>query len=212
MIGAGVKGNKALAKQAAVNAAALGASAAVGYGVSKAAGAIPKVVESGIIPRVTNKITRQSILVHGTNKPIVGNKLIPYAGSVESPNVAVVYAVNPNNKTGLNQAFETTSSYARTWEKPQTGISKIVIGKTKTKNMINTYNKEFLAANNSEPKPPLYPLLRPLKENIVVTKTPIPIKKVLTFGDSTYQLNEKNLIAELRKAGVKTNYPKNKGR
>jgi len=63
MIKAGAQGNKALAKQAGINAAALGAGAAVGYGVSKAAGAV---VKSGVPARIVNKLTNQQILVHGS--------------------------------------------------------------------------------------------------------------------------------------------------
>jgi hypothetical protein len=65
MIGAGVKGNKALAKQAAVNAAALGAGAAVGYGVSKVAGAV---TESGALAQILNKVKAQEVYLHGSPK------------------------------------------------------------------------------------------------------------------------------------------------
>lgn len=65
MIGAGVKGNTALAKQAAVNAAALGASAAVGYGVSKVAGAV---TESGALAQILNKVKGQEVYLHGSPK------------------------------------------------------------------------------------------------------------------------------------------------
>lgn len=65
MIGAGVQGNKALAKQAAVNAAALGAGYIAGKAMQTAAGAV---VKSGVIPRTVGRITeRDSVyFLHGS--------------------------------------------------------------------------------------------------------------------------------------------------
>lgn len=61
MIGAGVQGNKALAKQAAVNAAALGTGYVAGKAMQTAAGA-------GIVPRAVRAVTgrNQTYFVHGS--------------------------------------------------------------------------------------------------------------------------------------------------
>ena len=91
MVKAGTQGNKALAKQAAINAAALGASAAVGYGVSKAAGAV---VESGLPQRFVNTVTRQKIMTHSS--PIKNLKtLVPHTAQISSHNGPLVYGMNP---------------------------------------------------------------------------------------------------------------------
>ena len=65
MIKAGVQGNKALVKQAAINAAALGAGYVAGKAIQTAAGAV---VKSGVIPRTVGRITeRESVyFLHGS--------------------------------------------------------------------------------------------------------------------------------------------------
>jgi hypothetical protein len=61
MIKAGVQGNKALAKQAAVNAAALGTGYIAGKAAVTAAGAVAK---TGVVPRIVNKFLPSQIGVH----------------------------------------------------------------------------------------------------------------------------------------------------
>ena len=65
MVKAGVQGNKALAKQAAVNAVALGVGYVAGKTIQTAAGAV---VKSGVIPRTLGRITeRESVyFLHGS--------------------------------------------------------------------------------------------------------------------------------------------------
>lgn len=65
---------------------------AVKGGVSKTSGAV---VKSGVPARLTNKLKNQSVVVHGTGRPIVGNQIRPTAGSPGSPNEAVVFSWNP---------------------------------------------------------------------------------------------------------------------
>ena len=65
MIGAGVKGNKALDKQAAVNVAALAGGYVAGKAVSKVAGAVS---ESGALAQILNKVKGQEIYLHGSPK------------------------------------------------------------------------------------------------------------------------------------------------
>lgn len=65
LVKAGVQGNKALAKQAAINAAALGTGYIAGKAIQTAAGAV---VKSGVIPRTVGRITeRESVyFLHGS--------------------------------------------------------------------------------------------------------------------------------------------------
>jgi len=71
MIGAGVKGNKALAKQAAINAAALG----VGYGVGKAVGAVAGAYQTA---KSTSLVNSKNIpLFHGGPSVLKGNTINP---------------------------------------------------------------------------------------------------------------------------------------
>lgn len=65
MIKAGVQGNQALAKQAAVNAAALGTGYIAGKAIQTAAGAAAK---TGVVPRIVNKVTKQELYLHGSPK------------------------------------------------------------------------------------------------------------------------------------------------
>jgi len=71
MVKAGVRGDKALAKQAAVNAAALGAGYIAGKAIQTAAGAVAK---TGVLARVVNKVTKQELYLHGS--PTTGLKEI----------------------------------------------------------------------------------------------------------------------------------------
>jgi len=86
MIKAGVQGNKALAKQAAINAAALGTGYIAGKAVQTAAGAVAK---TGVPARVVNKVKGETVLVHGS--PISGLKKIeprfPITSKTEVPRV-----------------------------------------------------------------------------------------------------------------------------
>jgi hypothetical protein len=71
MIKAGTQGNKALVKQAAINAAALGTGYVAGKAVQTAAGAV---VKSGVVPRIINKATGKTVGLHGS--PVSGLKSI----------------------------------------------------------------------------------------------------------------------------------------
>ena len=66
MIGAGVKGNKALAKQAAVNVAALGAGYIAGKAMQTAANAVAK---TGVPNQILNTLTNKTVVVHGSPTP-----------------------------------------------------------------------------------------------------------------------------------------------
>ena len=100
MIGAGVKGPKALVKQAGVNAVALG----VGYIAGKA------VVASGVVPRIINKVTGKTIGTHGS--PVRGLTSIDpriSRSDVDVPTVSFMRTnVPPNMRTSnvsVNQQY-----------------------------------------------------------------------------------------------------------
>ena len=65
MIKAGAQGPKAVAKQAAINAAALGAGYVAGKAIQTVAGAAAK---TGVVPRIVNKVTKQELYLHGSPK------------------------------------------------------------------------------------------------------------------------------------------------
>jgi hypothetical protein len=108
MIGAGVKGNKALAKQAAVNVAALGTGYVAGKAMQTAAGAI---AETGLPARIVNKVTGNMIGVHGS--PVSGlTEIKPFL----SRNAAKagytnpqVYAANP----ARGKSWQTAVDYSQ---------------------------------------------------------------------------------------------------
>jgi len=77
MIKAGTQGNKALAKQAGVNAAALGVGYVVGKAVQTAANAVAK---TGVPNQILNTLTNKTVVVHGS--PIRNIKVLqPKSGS-----------------------------------------------------------------------------------------------------------------------------------
>jgi hypothetical protein len=89
--------NKALAKSVGVDAVVALTAALGGKAASSAANAIAR---SGIVPRVVNKATGQQVLVHGTPdfEKLIGNRLMPKAGSPGSPDEKVVFGYNPQFK------------------------------------------------------------------------------------------------------------------
>jgi hypothetical protein len=111
LVKAGVQGNKALAKQAAVNAAALGTGYIAGKAAVTAAGAVAK---TGVVPRIVNKFLPSQIGVHHSVTQSTG---IPFTGTVR-PSVA--------NK-GLT-AMDQKPGYSYFWDtgKGKSGINRAV--------------------------------------------------------------------------------------
>jgi len=74
--------------------------AATGGGIIAAQKGIRAAVNSGIPARIGNKVTGQKVLVHGTPdfEKLIGNKLMPKAGSPGSPTEKVVFGYNPQFK------------------------------------------------------------------------------------------------------------------
>jgi hypothetical protein len=111
LVKAGVQGNKALAQQAAINAAALGTGYIVGKAAVTAAGAVTK---TGVVPRIVNKFLPSQIGVHHSVTQSTG---MPFTGTVR-PSVA--------NK-GLT-AMDQKPGYSYFWDtgKGKSGINRAV--------------------------------------------------------------------------------------
>lgn len=75
LVKAGTQGNQALAKQAAINAAALGAGYVAGKAIQIAANAAAK---TGVPQRFLNTLTNKTVVLHGTGEILTDVKGIPY--------------------------------------------------------------------------------------------------------------------------------------
>jgi hypothetical protein len=95
------KGYKAAVTQQAKIAGLQIASEVISYGTGKALQrGVGAVVGTGLPARISNKVTGQKVLVHGTPdfEKLIGNKLMPKAGSPGSPTEKVVFGYNPQFK------------------------------------------------------------------------------------------------------------------
>jgi len=183
MIGAGVKGNKALAQQAAINAAYAAGGYVAGKVFSKAAGAV---VESGLPNRLKNTLLNQSVVVHGTGRPIVGNQIRPTAGSPGSPNEAVVFSWNPKyNPPDQKWIGPAAGEYAgRPYYKGGVevpGEGNVVVGTVKNKTLKQGEYKG---------------------SPIVASKGPMKINEVVKY-DSNTSVYQKALEKALQKQGIR---------
>jgi hypothetical protein len=183
MIGAGVKGNKALAQQAAVNVAALGTGYVAGKTMQTAAGAV---VKSGLPNRLKNTLLNQSVVVHGTGRPIVGNQIRPTAGSPGSPNEAVVFAWNPKySPPDQKWIAPAAGEYAgRPYYKGGVevpGEGNVVVGTVKNKTLVKGEYKG---------------------SPIVASKGPMKINKVVKY-DSNTSVYQKALEQALQRQGIR---------
>lgn len=189
----------ALYKTAAVN---LGAAAA-GYGAAKVAGKVAeKVVESGRVAQAVNKVTGQRVIVHGTNnqlknlktgKPLEfdvsgrpldrGAVLEPRAGSPGSPDRAVVFGWNPQQRASNARPviYSSPEMYATKGESaidPQIVVGKVSSRKTR-------FRDPDLLGN-------------PKGKNVVESSAPVKIKTVVKYNDNYMD----NLEKALKRAGA----------
>lgn len=134
MIGAGVQGNKALAKQAAVNAAYAAGGYVAGKAVSKVAGAVAK---TGVPALIANQLTKKTVVVHGSEVPNI-KILRPQSGAAignTTPHVFVQEITRRNmfddslaNRV-LHYANERGSAYvSRVPKKDLTSVEKLYGG------------------------------------------------------------------------------------
>lgn len=137
MIKAGVQGNKALAKQAAINAAALATGYVAEKAIQSAAGAV---IKSGLPNRVFNAATGKTIVVHGS--PVSGLKSIEpnlsNAAKTLGYTTREAYAANP----ARGKSWVTASDYAQLSGSSVQGKGKgsVYIASAKTKDLINSPN------------------------------------------------------------------------
>jgi len=127
----------ALYKTAAVN---LGAAAA-GVGAAKVAGkVVGKVVESGVPARVANKLTGQTVIIHGTNVrglKASGQKLMPNVPPARPEVGKVLFGVTPSPMYGPEEVARIAQHYAAqrsTWTPTtQTFSGSAYVAKVPTK-------------------------------------------------------------------------------
>ena len=112
MVKAGVQGDRALARQAAINAAALGTGYIAGKAVQTAAGAVAK---TGVPARISNKLRGEMVLLHGSpvyNLKEIKPSLSPYAKQA-GYTTPEAYAINPLKSRDLTTAWLDASDYAQ---------------------------------------------------------------------------------------------------
>lgn len=216
MIKAGVQGNKALVKQAAVNAAALGAGYIAGKAAVTAAGAAAK---TGVPQRLLNTLTNKTVVLHGTGEILTDVKGIPYkfdsvgrpvnpnaslrprTGSAANPNESLVYGWNPKNLDGRGNIENQLQIYANQERsfgyapdtvgfKPQ---NQIVVGTAPKKNV------RFQELDKGFPNSAIYEVSGPVKIKQVV-KGSTPGENIQAYYD--------RLERAVRSAGAKTSVVK----
>lgn len=156
---------------------------AVKGGISKTSSAV---VKSGVPARLTNKLKNQSVVVHGTGRPIVGNQIRPTAGSPGSPNEAVVFAWNPKySPPDQKWIAPAAGEYAgRPYYKGGVevpGEGNVVVGTVKNKNLVKGEYKG---------------------SPIVASKGPMKINKVVKY-DSNTSVYQKALEQALQRQGIR---------
>ena len=172
-----------------------GVAQGIGFALGGASGkpAVQGVANTGIPARIGNKIRGETVVVHGTGKPIEGNTLIPRAGSAYSPDVPAVFSWNTDygaGKPGGQQwihnnlpEYTNRSYYDSALGKEVPGKGNIVIGKTKKSDAIPSLSSD----------------------SVIATTKPVPITKVIQDDPGLTQLaNLNRFVQELKKAGVKT--------
>jgi len=207
MIKAGVQGNKALVKQAAINAAALGTGYIAGKAVQTAAGAVAK---TGVPQRLLNTLTNRTVVLHGTGEILTDVKGIPYkfdsvgrpvnpnaslrprAGSPALPDTPAVFGWNPKYLDGMGSVENQLQIYSKQQRNfgyaadtpgfvPQ---NQVVVGTARTKTV------------------------RPQGSNDAIQEVlgPVKIKQIVKTDQPLMKYYEELGIAAKR-AGAKTAYP-----
>jgi hypothetical protein len=169
-----------------------GLSFAVGGKAGKPA--VEGIKNTGVPARIANKVKGETVVVHGTGRPIVGNTINPRAGSAYSPTEPAAFAWDTRfaeGKTGGQdwihgnvQEYSNRPYYDPKLGKEVSGQGNIVIGKTKMKDAIKDLTGDGVIASK-----------KPIKITKVIKEEPI--------GGKIYEQREK-FIQELKRAGVKT--------
>ena len=181
LVKAGVQGNKALAKEAAINAAALG----TGYVAGKA-------IQTGRVlnpvKTITNLVKNQKVVVHGHPRNLVGNVIEPRSGSfgAQSLGKPVAFALDPRKSGSKRLVPETAFEYAN---KPLNFTNpQISIATTPKSNIKNFSDEKILLPNNRA-------------MNYVYSTQPIPVSRTISATGNLEDVTTE-LRRALRKEGV----------
>ena len=207
MIGAGVQGNKALAKQAGVNAAVLGVGYVAGKAIQTAAGAV---VKSGVIPRTIGRVTeRESVyFLHGS----------PYKNITElKPKFAPDSVPIPGTDKALwereevsKELFGTMVSHTKqkgnlkpTWSIPETELQQKLNRNyqyTRNKQNPNVQGSVYLAKTPRS-------AVTDWGDELVTTKS-APVVKEFPVGKKTSEQMYTDVNAYLKQIGIRVKNPK----
>jgi len=107
LVKAGTQGNKALAKQAAINAAALGAGYVAGKAIQIAANAA---AETGVPAQIVNKLTKKTVVVHGS--PISNIKILqPKSGASIGNTTPHVFVQEVTRRNMFDESLAASASH-----------------------------------------------------------------------------------------------------
>jgi hypothetical protein len=181
MIKAGTQSNKALAKQAAVNAAALGTGYIAGKAIQTG-----RVVNP--IKTISNLVKNQKVVVHGHPRNLVGNVIEPRSGSfgAQSLGKPVAFALDPRKSGSKRLVSEAAFEYAN---KPLNFTNpQISIATTPKSNIKNFSDAKILLPNNRA-------------MNYVYSTQPIPVSRTIRATGNLEDVATQ-LRRALRKEGV----------
>jgi hypothetical protein len=201
LVKAGVQGNQALVKQAAVNAAALGAGYIAGKAAVTAAGAVAK---TGVPARIVNKLTGQSVVVHASGTARLP-QIDPRLGSQALPYDKAAFAWNPaayKQKDSIRNMLFDSQTYRNTAPLGRTPEPTVYIAKTPTKNL------QKIRDTTPTPGPSvdsyLLNKIKGFKESGMVTNKSLKVVDSMDFSkfqDTAARATE--LAQKIRKAGGK---------
>lgn len=177
---------------AALEAGIIGA--ATGGGIVAAQKGIRATVNTGIPARIGNRVTGQKVLVHGTPdfEKLIGNRLMPKAGSPGSPTEKVVFGYNPQFK-GSGSADYLEGS-VKQYTGPKGGAIIAKFPKKSLKNLEYQENNAGLVNQMAAKGNPLDPKNPPW----VLSKSPARIvaKVPVAGGDFKNQLARELRLAD----------------
>ena len=201
MIKAGVQGNKALAKQAAVNVAALGVGYVAGKAIQTAAGAAAK---TGVPARIVNKLTGQSVVVHASGTARLP-QIDPRLGSQALPYDKAAFAWNPaayKQKDSIRNMLFDSQTYRNTAPLGRTPEPTVYVAKTPTKNLQNI--RDTTPTPGPSVDSYLLNKIKGFKASGMVTNKPLKVVDSMDFSkfqDTAARATE--LAQKIRKAGGK---------
>jgi len=194
----------ALSKSAALDAAITGTAYVAGKGIQAG---INAAANSGIPARIGNKITGQTVLVHGS--PVRGLNEIKPSLSRAMPNEARVFGMRtdvPLNVQGSTQSVTTGYAEGSSWvgtsrgQIPQGGGSLYVIKTPKATTDLPIYPKKPVTPQFTESGRPIIQFPPSVATS---SKSPAKVAGEVTLRGKTPGEVQAALRAELKKAGAK---------